>query len=169
MFREERTMVFLQFLAGRNKAGVVLVQKGTVLPIMNKAEKKRATLLATLGDLNRPLRVRPVSVMGQDWWAVDAEDTWPGMVMDLRRLGFESMAWGEEVLVREGPPDYESQMSGPAELGGLRPFPLVHPTIKIRPESYSTGTPELSYLDEYDDETDFEEDDFEPEDFQHYV
>ena len=140
------------------------------MPIMNKAEKKRTTLLATLGDLNRPLRVRPVSVMGQDWWAVDAEDTWPGMVMDLRRLGFESMAWGEEVLVREGSLAYESQMSGPAELSGLRPFPLVQPTIKIRTESYSTNTPDLSYLDEYDDEKDFEEDEFEPgDDFQHYV
>jgi hypothetical protein len=139
------------------------------LPIMNKAAKKRATFLATLGELNRPLRVRPVSVMGQDWWAVDAEDTWPGMVMDLRRLGFESMAWEEEVLVRESPPAYESQMSGPAELGGLRPFPLVHPTIKIRPESYSTNAPDLSYLDEYDNEADFEEDEFEPDDFQHYV
>ena len=140
------------------------------MPIMNKAEKKRTTLLATLGDLNRPLRVRPVSVMGQDWWAVDAEDTWPGMVMDLRRLGFESMAWGEEVLVREGSPAYESQMSGPTELEGLSPFPLVHPTIKIQPESDSTGAPDLSYLDEYDDETDFEEDDFDPDDdFQHYV
>ena len=140
------------------------------MPIMNKAEKKRTTLLATLGDLNRPLRVRPVSVMGQDWWAVDAEDTWPGMVMDLRRLGFESMAWGEEVLVREGSLAYESQMSGPAELSGLRPFPLVQPTIKIRTESYSTNTPDLSYLDEYDDEKDFEEDEFEPgDDFQQYV
>ena len=139
------------------------------MPIMNKAEKKRTTLLATLGDLNRPLRVRPVSVMGQDWWAVDAEDTWPGMVMDLRRLGFESMAWGEEVLVREGSLAYESQMSGPAELSGLRPFPLVQPTIKIRTESYSTNTPDLSYLDEYD-EKDFEEDEFESgDDFQHYV
>src|SRR5437763_13834119 len=106
---------------------------------MNKAAKKRTTLLATLGDLNRPLRVRPVSGMGQDWWAVDAEDTWPGMVMDLRRLGFESMAWGGEVLVREGSPASESQMSGPAELSGWRPFPLVHPRIKIRPESYSTN------------------------------
>ncbi len=140
------------------------------MPIMNKAAKKRTTLLATLGDLNRPLRVRPVSVMGQDWWAVDAEDTWPGMVMDLRRLGFESMAWGEEVLVREGSLAYESQMSGPAELSGLRPFPLVQPTIKIRTESYSTNTPDLSYLDEYDDEKDFEEDEFEPgDDFQQYV
>ena len=140
------------------------------MPIMNKAEKKRTTLLATLGDLNRPLRVRPVSVMGQDWWAVDAEDTWPGMVMDLRRLGFESMAWGEEVLVREGLLAYESQMSGPAELSGLRPFPLVQPTIKIRTESYSTNVPDLNYLDEYDDEKDFEEDEFEPgDDFQQYV
>jgi hypothetical protein len=61
-------------------------------------------------------------------------------------------------------------MSGPAELGGLRPFPLVHPTIKIRPESYSTNAPDLSYLDEFDDETDYEEDDIEPgDDFQHYV
>ena len=140
------------------------------MPIMNKAAKKRTTLLATLGDLNRPLRVRPVSVMGQDWWAVDAEDTWPGMVMDLRRLGFESMAWGEEVLMREGSLAYDSQMSGPAELSGLRPFPLVQPTIKIRTESYSTNTPDLSYLDEYDDEKDFEEDEFEPgDDFQQYV
>jgi len=137
---------------------------------MNRAAKKRTTLLATLGDLNRPLRVRPVSVMGQDWWAVDAEDTWPGMVMDLRRLGFESMAWGEEVLVREGSLAYESQMSGPAELSGLRPFPLVQPTIKIRTESYSTNVPDLNYLDEYDDEKDFEEDEFEPgDDFQQYV
>ena len=142
------------------------------MPIMNKAEKKRTTLLATLGDLNRPLRVRPVSVMGQDWWAVDAEDTWPGMVMDLRRLGFESMAWGEEVLVREGVPDYESQMSGPADLGGLKPFPIVHPTIKIRPESYSNAASasDFSYLDEYDDGTDFDEEEVEPgDDFQHYV
>ncbi len=137
---------------------------------MNKAEKKRTTLLATLGDLNRPLRVRPVSVMGQEWWAVDAEDTWPGMVMDLRRLGFESMAWGEEVLVREGTPAYESQMSGPAELSGLRPFPLVNPTIKIRTEPNSTNASDLSYLDEYDNEKDFEEEEFEPgDDFQHYV
>ena len=140
------------------------------MPIMNKAEKKRTTLLATLGDLNRPVRVRPMSVMGQDWWAVDAEDTWPGMVMDLRRLGFESMAWGEEVLVREGSPANEPQMSGPVELSGLRPFPLVNPTIKIRSESYSTNAPDLSYLDEYDDEKDFEEDEFElGDDFQHYV
>ncbi len=141
------------------------------MPIMNKAAKKRTTFLATLGDLNRPLRVRPVSVMGQDWWAVDAEDTWPGMVMDLRRLGFESMAWGEEVLVREGMPDYESQMSGPAELSGLRPFPAVNPTIKIRPESNSTSFPELSYLDEDDNQDeDFEEEEFEPgDDLQHLV
>jgi hypothetical protein len=139
--------------------------------MMKKAEKKRAALLATLGDLNRPLRVRPVNVMGQDWWAVDAEDTWPGMVMDLRRLGFESMAWGEEVLVREGLPAYESQMDGPAEFGGLRPFPLTHPTIQIRKESYSASIPDLSYLDEYDeDEEDFEEDEIEPgDDFQQYV
>ncbi len=138
---------------------------------MNKAEKKRTTLLATLGDLNRPLRVRPVNAMGQDWWAVDAEDTWPGMVMDLRRLGFESMAWGEEVLVREGTPAYEPQMDGPAELSGLRPFPLMHPTIQIRKESYSTSVPDLSYLDEYDDDDqDFGDDEIEPgDDLQQYV
>ena len=140
------------------------------MPIMNKAEKKRTTLLATLGDLNRPLRVRPVNVMGQDWWAVEAEDTWPGMVMDLRRLGFESMAWGEEVLVREGLSAYEPQMDGPAEFGGLRPFPLTHPTIQIRKESYSTGIADLSYLDEFDDEEDFGEDEIEPgDDLQQYV
>jgi len=139
--------------------------------MMKKADKKRTTLLATLGDLNRPLRVRPVNAMGQDWWAVDAADTWPGMVMDLRRLGFESMAWGEEVLVREGTPAYEPQMDGPAELSGLRPFPLMHPTIQIRKESYSTSVPDLSYLDEYDDDDqDFGDDEIEPgDDLQQYV
>jgi hypothetical protein len=154
-----------------DNAGVVPVQKGRFLPMMKKAEKKRTTLLAILGDLNRPLRVRPVSVMGQDWWAVDPEDTWPGMVMDLRRLGFESMAWDDEVLVREGLQDYEPRMDSPAEFGGLRPFPITHPTIQIRKESSSTGIPDLSYLDEYDeDEEDFEEDEIEPgDDFQQYV
>lgn len=133
--------------------------------MMKKAEKKRATLLAYLGDLNRPLRVRPVNVMGHDWWAVDAEDTWPGMVMDLRRLGFESTAWGEEVLVREGLAAYEPQMDSPTGQEGLKPFPLIHPTIQIRRESYSTDVPEVSYLDEYDDEDDeeIEEDEIAPE------
>ena len=52
-------------------------------------------------------------------------------------------------------------MEGPAEPGGgLSPFPAIHPTIQIRRESYSTDMPEVSYLDEYDDEDeDVEEDD----------
>ncbi len=140
------------------------VKEGTVL-VVKKAEQKRESLVANLGDINRPLRVRPVRVMGQEWWAVNAEDTWPGMVMDLRRLGFESMAWEDEVLVREGAPAYEPQMDGPAAPGGLKPFPLIHPTIQIRKQSYTTNYADLSYLDEYDDEEDREdEDEFEPED-----
>jgi hypothetical protein len=144
--------------------------------MMKKAEKKRVTFMANLGDLNRPLRVRPVNVEGRNWWAVGAEDTWPGMVMDLRRLGFESMAWGEEVLVREGTLAYEPQMDGPAAPEGLKPFPLIHPTIQIRRElSYSSDFPDLTYLDEYDendeydeDEEDIEEDAIEPgEDLQY--
>ncbi len=133
---------------------------------MKKAEQKRETLVANLGDINRPLRVRAVRVMGREWWAVNAEDTWPGMVMDLRRLGFESMAWEDEVLVREGAPAYEPQMEGPAAPTGLKPFPLIHPTIQIRKESYATNYSDLSYLDEYDDEEEEleEEDGFEPED-----
>jgi len=73
--------------------------------------------------------------------------------------------------VREGMPDFEPQMSGPAELSGLRPFPVVNPTIKIRPESNSTSFADLSYLDEDDNEDeDFEEDEFEPgDDLQHLV
>ncbi len=130
---------------------------------MKKAERKRTSLLANLGDLNRPLRVRPVRVMGREWWAVDAEDTWPGMVMDLRRLGFESMAWDDEVLVREGAPAYEPQMEGPAVPGGLRPFPTIHPTIQIRKESHSLNY--LSYFDDDDYDEDLEEEDeFEPDD-----
>src|SRR5579859_7319485 len=128
---------------------------------MKKAEKKRPSLLANLGDINRPLRVRPVRVMGREWWAVDARDTWPGMVMDLRRLGFESMAWEDEVLVREGAPAYEPQMEGPASQGGLKPFPLIHPTIQIHKETYSHSLAALSYLDELsDNEDEDDEDDF---------
>lgn len=117
---------------------------------MKKAERKRDALMANLGDLNRPLRVRPVNVMGRDWWAIDAEDLWPGMVMDLRRLGFESMAWEEEVLVREGAPAYEPQMEGPAELEGLKPFPVLHPTIQIQKDPYS----DTGYLEEYEEDED---------------
>ncbi len=131
---------------------------------MKKAEKNRASLVANLGDLNRPLRVRPVRVMGREWWAVDAEDTWPGMVMDLRRLGFESMAWEDEVLVREGAPAYETQMEGPAAPQGLKPFPLIQPTIQIRKESTSTSLADFSYLDNDDDEDMENEDELEPED-----
>jgi hypothetical protein len=133
--------------------------------MIKKAERKRATLLANLGDLNRPLRVRPVNVEGHDWWAIDPEDTWPGMVIDLRRLGFESIAWGEEVLVREGLQAYDPQMGEPGEPGGLRPFPIIQPTIKIQREPHSTNLPEVDYLDEYDDD---DEDEIEPgEDFQY--
>src|SRR5215467_13291874 len=103
------------------------LKKGRFI-IVKKAEQKPKTLLANLGDLNRPLRVRSVRYMGREWWAIDSEDTWPGMVMDLRRLGFESVAMGEEVLVREGMPAYEPQMDSPAGQEGLKPFPLIHPT-----------------------------------------
>ena len=133
---------------------------------MTQAERKRTSLLANLGDLNRPLRVRPVRVMGREWWAIDVEDTWPGMVMDLRRLGFESMAWEDEVLVREGAPIYEPQMEGPVAPGGLKPFPTIHPTIQIHKESPSLRDGDLSYLDDYDDDGEDleEEDEFEPDD-----
>lgn len=125
---------------------------------MKKAERKRDALMANLGDLNRPLRVRPVSVMGRDWWAVDAEDIWPGMVMDLRRLGFESMAWEDEVLVREGSPAYEPQMEGPNGPEELKPFPVLHPTIQIRKDQFS----EPEYLANYEAEEE-EEDILEPD------
>ncbi|GHO43188.1 hypothetical protein [Ktedonospora formicarum] len=131
---------------------------------MKKAERKRANLMAILGDLNRPLRVRPVRYMGREWWAIDAEDTWPGMVMDLRRLGFEAAALEEKVLVRESIPAlFESSYDNSATPGGLKPFPAVHPTITIRKESYSTRNSDLSYLDEYDEDEE-EEDSLETED-----
>ena len=133
---------------------------------MKKAEHKKTPLLANLGDFNRPLRVRPVRYLGREWWAVDAEDIWPGMVMDLRRLGFESVAMGQEVLVRESGLAYEPEMEGPNVASGLKPFPSVHPTIQIRKESYQTR---YSYLDEYEylDEEDADVDDeLEPEDLE---
>ena len=119
---------------------------------MEKAERKRTSLLANIGDLNRPLRVRPVRILGREWWAIDAEDTWPGMVMDLRRLGFESMAVGDEVLVREGAPAYETQMEGPAEPTGLKPFPTINSTIRVRKDSYSTDYSDMVYLDDLEPE-----------------
>jgi hypothetical protein len=88
-------------LLTHEKCSCALVEKGRFI-IVKKAEGKRTSLLANLGDLNRPLRVRPVRYLAREWWAIDAEDTWPGMVMDLRRLGFESVAMADEVLVREG-------------------------------------------------------------------
>ncbi len=128
---------------------------------MKKAERKQSSLLANLGDLNRPLRVRPVRYLSREWWAVDPEDTWPGMVMDLRRLGFESVAVEDEVLVREGTPAYEPKMDGPAELSGLKPFPLIHPTIQIRKESYLIDYEDLDRYtgDEFEDDEDDDEDD----------
>ena len=126
---------------------------------MKKAERRRDALMANLGDLNRPLRVRPVNVMGRDWWAVDAEDTWPGMVMDLRRLGFESMAWEDEVLVREGAPAYEPQMEGPAGPESLKPFPVFHPTIQIQKDPYS----DTGYLGEDEADAYGVEDEIEPD------
>ncbi len=131
---------------------------------MKKAERKRTSLLANVGDLNRPLRVRPVRNLGREWWAIDAEDTWPGMVMDLRRLGFESMAVGDEVLVREGAPAYEMQMEGPAAPTDLKPFPTINQTIRVRKDSYSTDYSDMMYLDEYKDDEDEEDDELEPED-----
>ncbi len=138
--------------------------------MMKKAEKKRVTFKANLGDINRPLRVRPVIGEERNWWAIDAEDTWPGMVMDLRRLGFESMAFGEEVLVREGSLAYEPQMEGPAAQGGLKPFPTISPRIQIRRElSSQDDFADLNYLDEYDDdEEDLGEDEFETDEDQQF-
>jgi hypothetical protein len=145
----------------------VIVKKGRFI-IVKKAERKRTPLMASLGDLNRPLRVRPVRYMGREWWAIDAEDIWPGMVMDLRRLGFESVAMGEEVLVREGSPSPEVQYEGPNALSGLKPFPPITPSIQIRQQlpEYSPDYVDLTYLDEYeDDEEDFEdEEEYEAED-----
>jgi len=89
------------------------------------------------------------------------------MVTDLRRLGFESMAWEDEVLVREGAASYEPNMEGPAAPGGLKPFPTIQPTIQIRKESQSLNYSDLGYLDDYDnnEDEDLEEDDeFEPDD-----
>ncbi len=141
----------------------VLVEKGTVL-IVKKAERKRALLLAKLGDINRPVRVRPVRVLGREWWAVDPDDTWPGMVMDLRRLGFDAMAWEDLVLVREESSPYEPMMEGPANPQGLKPFPAIQQRIIIRKETYPSGHSDYVYLDENDDDYDDEEEELEPED-----
>jgi hypothetical protein len=117
---------------------------------VKKAERKKTALMANLGDINRPLRVRPVRYMGREWWAVDADDTWPGMVMDLRRLGFEAVASGVEVLVREQGPEYEPQLDGPMGPQGLSPFPTIQPRIRVRKESYAASYGDLTYLDEPD-------------------
>ena len=135
---------------------------------MKKAERKQTALMANLGDFNRPLHVRPVRYLGQEWWSISSEDIWPGIVMDLRRLGFEAVAMNDEVLVRE---DFSSseelQMDDLNAANGLKPFPVIHPTIRVYKES---TLPEYAYFgqresdgydeDGYDDE---EEDEVEDE------
>jgi len=134
---------------------------------VKNAESKRASLLANLGDFNRPLRIRPVRYMGREWWDIDCDDIWRGIVMDLRRLGFESVASGEEVLVREPSSAYEPFMEGPAVPNGLKPFPALHPTIQVRKDSYLSRYAPLGNYDDYDAE-DFEdvEDESESEDLE---
>lgn len=117
---------------------------------MKNAEHRRAPLLANLGDIHRPLRVRLVRYMNREWWAVDSADTWPGMVMDLRRLGFESVAVEDEVLVREATSLYEPELAGPLAPGGFKPFPTIMPTIKVRSESYFSGHGDLDGYEDYD-------------------
>jgi hypothetical protein len=94
--------------------------------------------------------------MGREWWAIDSDEVWPGMVMDLRRLGFESIASGNEVLVREPASAYEPLMEGPAAPQGLKPFPALHPTIQVRKASYLSRYTHLGKYDVHDAE-DFEE------------
>jgi hypothetical protein len=77
------------------------------------------------------------------------------MVMDLRRLGFESMAWENEVLVREGSPAYEPQMEGPQGPESLKPFPVFHPTIQIQKNPYA----DTGYVEEYEKDLCGEEED----------
>jgi hypothetical protein len=136
------------------------IKKGRFI-IVKKAERKKTALMASLGDINRPLRVRPVRYMGREWWAIDADDTWPGMVMDLRRLGFEAVASGAEVLVREQPPEYEPQLDGPMGPQGLSPFPTIQPRIRVRKETYAASYGDLTYLDEPDNLDQDDEDDSE--------
>src|SRR5689334_8758996 len=125
---------------------------------MKNAERRRAPLVAKLGDIHRPLRVRPVRYMSREWWAVDAADTWPGMVMDLRRLGFEAVAVEDEVLVREGSSLYEPELEGPLAPGGFKPFPTIVPTIKVRPGSYLSDHGDLDEYEDYDGRYDEEDD-----------
>lgn len=116
--------------------------------------------MASLGDINQPLRVRLVRYMNREWWAIDSEDTWPGMVMDLRRLGFEAVASGTEVLVREQAPEYQPMLSGPMGSQGLTPFPTIQSRIRVRKETYAANYGDLTYLDEpenLDEEEDINE------------
>ncbi len=136
---------------------------------MKKAERKKTALMANLGDINRSLRVRPVRYMGREWWAVDGDDTWPGMVMDLRRLGFEAVASGVEVLVREQPPEYEPQLDGPTGPQGLSPFPTIQPRIRVRKETYAASYGDLTYMDEPDNlDQDDEDNEMETEELDDY-
>jgi hypothetical protein len=99
--------------------------------------------MATIGAIARPLRVRAQRHEGRQWWAVIAEDTWPGMVMDLRRLGLEATALGDEVLFREVA---AAPLMEPVE-GGLRPLPEVPASVYIHPEE----SPELTDFAELED------------------
>jgi hypothetical protein len=57
-------------------------------------------------------------------------------------------------------------MDGPAELSGLKPFPLIHPTIQIRKESYLTDYEDLDRYndDDFEDDKDDEDEEWQSED-----
>ena len=58
-------------------------------------------MVAVLPGIERQLHVERRWVLGREMWAVAAEECWPGMVMDLRRLSGDltAMTWDGEVLL----------------------------------------------------------------------
>ncbi len=58
-------------------------------------------MIALLPGTGRELRVARRQVLGREMWAVDEQDCWPGMVMELRRLSDDMtvMTWDGEVVL----------------------------------------------------------------------
>jgi hypothetical protein len=58
-------------------------------------------MIVVLPGVDRQLHVERRQVLGREMWAVDEEECWPGMVMDLRRLSADvtAMTWDGEVLL----------------------------------------------------------------------
>lgn len=70
-------------------------------PMTSTPVEAEVRMIAVLPGTGRELHVARRRVLGREMWAVDEQDCWPGMVMELRRLSDDMtvMTWEGEVVL----------------------------------------------------------------------